>query len=208
MDIKCNKKFNNNSPYNISLLESEHFRVIPSLGSMVEGWVLIVPKKHYLSFIYLEDYLFEELNSLHNKLISLLKEIYKKNIIAFENGTIIEGTSVGCGVDYAHIHYIPLEMDIIKTINNSYDKLTWLEVNEIKDLRSTVEPFKPYLFVQVTNEKKYVCSISNPQSQIIRKAIANYLGLPEKYDWKQFNFDNNIQNTISKFRNSLTQKVF
>ena len=56
------KKFNDLVSYNVRLYETENFAVIPSLGSIVEGWLLIIPKKHYLSYGYLSsEELYKEL---------------------------------------------------------------------------------------------------------------------------------------------------
>ena len=35
--------------WNEPILESQNFVVVPSLGSLVEGWTLLLPKSHYLS---------------------------------------------------------------------------------------------------------------------------------------------------------------
>jgi hypothetical protein len=37
------------APWNEFLIETENFAVVPSLGALVEGWLLMVPKEHYIS---------------------------------------------------------------------------------------------------------------------------------------------------------------
>jgi len=202
------KQFELPTVYNKTLLESENFKVIPSLGSMVEGWVLIVPKKHYLSFGYLEAYYFEELNELHCELSSKLKKIYNKNIISFENGSFTSGSSIGCGVDYAHIHYVPIDIDIKQKVNDAYNNtLSWQKISSLLSVKNTIENLSSYLFIEDVNSQKFLCEIDKPYSQLIRQIIANHLGIPEQYDWKAFHFEENIKKTIEKFNNKTLNEI-
>lgn len=193
------KKFELPIQYNQTLIETENFKVIPSLGSIVEGWLLIVPKKHYLSFGYLENYLFDELEYLHNYVIKTLQYLYNKHVIVFENGTIELGSFIGCGVDYAHIHYVPLEIDIKSSVNEFYGNICWEKVSGLISTRSMIEKSTPYLFVEDNNRDKYMCEINQPYSQLVRKIIAKHVGKVEQYDWKRFPFEGNIIRTIEKF---------
>ena len=38
------------APWSAPLVETENFVVVPSLGALVEGWLLIVPKAHHISY--------------------------------------------------------------------------------------------------------------------------------------------------------------
>lgn len=202
------KQFELPTKYNQPLLETENFKVIPSLGSLVEGWVLIVPKKHYLSFGYLESYFFDELNYLHNKVIATLKQLYNKNIIAFENGTLDVGSSIGCGVDYAHIHYVPLEIDVISLVNEFYNSsIKWEKVASLLATKKKIGSSTPYLFVENNQREKYICEIFQPYSQLIRKIIAKHAGKDDQFDWKKYHFEDNINKTIEKFYTFITKET-
>jgi diadenosine tetraphosphate (Ap4A) HIT family hydrolase len=192
--------------YNQPLLETENFKVVPSLGSLVEGWVLIVPKKHYLSFGYLENYLFDELDYLHNKVIFTLQQLYNKEVVAFENGTLNLGSFIGCGVDYAHIHYVPIDLDIRHLINDLYkETIEWEKLSTLIDLKKKIKNSTPYLFFEDNNRDKFICDIYQPQSQLIRKLIAKHIGKAEQYDWKRYHFEENINRTIEKFETYMAE---
>src|SRR5665647_1499292 len=107
-DSKYTKQFDKDEYYNSPLFETENFKVVPSLGAMIEGWLLIIPKEHFLSFAYIESDQFEEFEALQTEVVRILKDIYKTNVCVFENGAINCKSLVGCGVDYAHMHYVPL----------------------------------------------------------------------------------------------------
>ena len=193
--------------FNESLIETENFKVIPTLGSLVEGWVLVVPKKHYLSFGYLEEYLFTELNYIHNKVIKTLQILYNDDVIVFENGALDLGSFIGCGVDYAHIHYVPLKLDIKYLVNEFYgNNIKWEKITTLGRMKYKIEKSKPYLFIEENNRDRYICEIHQPYSQLIRKFIANQVGKSSQYDWKEYSFEENITKTIDKFEHLSTFK--
>jgi len=112
----CNKKFQDNEAHNKSLIESKNFRVIPSIGAIVDGWVLMIPKKHYVSFSEMGEELLLEATELGKYLNSLLNQIYQREVISFENGASSKNNLIGCGVDYAHLHFVPISIDLKRTI--------------------------------------------------------------------------------------------
>src|ERR1017187_4678860 len=74
------------APWNEPLIETEHFTVIPSLGALVEGWLLIVPKMHFISMGALPIDLRAEADGLEHQTRSLLKAKYRKPVVGFEHG--------------------------------------------------------------------------------------------------------------------------
>ena len=200
MNQTYTKQFESLTLYNQPLFETDNFKVVPSLGSLVEGWLLIVPKKHYLSFGYLEKNLFNELSLLHNFVVNSLESIYNKGVISFENGTFNHGSCIGCGVDYAHIHYVPIEVDIKQLIDEFYNfSINWEKANSLLSLKNPIENHAPYIFIENNYRERFICEITTPHSQLIRKLIAKQIGMPEKYDWKKYFFEENIKKTIEKF---------
>jgi len=200
----CTKKFHEEHPFNTTILESEHFKVIPSIGSIVEGWLLLIPKKHYISLCNLEVELFDELEILTQKTNSLLEQTFKKEVIIFENGAIEDKTLIGCGVDYAHLHFVPISLDIKNIIDKKYDsKLQWEKINNLRDIKFRGNK-SPYYYIQNSKEKLYT-NVEIAYSQIIRKGIANYVGKPLMFDWKKYSFEDNINNTINKLKSSITR---
>src|SRR5436305_13047295 len=87
--------------WNASLLESRNFKTVPSLGALVEGWLLLVPKQHILCFGAMNDALTTEFEELKHKSASLVSAQYG-DICIFEHGPSAVHKAVGCGVDHAH----------------------------------------------------------------------------------------------------------
>ncbi len=195
------KKFNDLVSYNIRLYETENFAVIPSLGSIVEGWLLIIPKKHYLSYGYLSsEELYKELDDLIVYVGSIVKKAYGEFVI-FENGAFCSDKLVGCGVDYAHIHIVPIKDDLIDIIKTRYNKnYNWEQVKSLDVSSTFVKNSQPYLYYRNQVGCSYITTDPNIPSQLFRKAIAYSRGIENEYDWKYHYFDENIDKTINSYK--------
>lgn len=195
------KKFHTNDLYNQILFESHNFRVIPSIGALVQGWLLIIPKEHYISMGTIKDMNLQlELEELISKVGSIVKQEYGEYIV-FENGAYCKDKLVGCGVDYAHIHILPTKIDIINSLeNDSNIKYDWKEINNISACIEYINHNKPYLLIQDQQKKIRITTDDNIPSQLFRKVIANSLNLAGKYDWKQYPFIDNVIETINVYK--------
>src|SRR5258706_12627640 len=111
----CDILFRNCPPgfWDRPLFESTNFVAIPSLGSLRKGWLLVVPKKHFLSTAALPPHLLQEMIKVKQALTEVLTESFGE-IWAFEHGPAGGGRLAGCGVDHAHLHIVPLEIDLLQ----------------------------------------------------------------------------------------------
>ena len=193
-----NKKFLDDHYYNKVLFESKNFIVIPSLGSLVEGWLLIVPKDHYLSFGSINNKdLYSELTDLIGYLDGIVKSEYGDYMI-FEHGPNCQGTLVGCGVDYAHVHIVPYPINLIQECEKDTElNFDWHRVNGIQDAAGYARENLPYLFYSNNNEN-YIATSNKIPSQLFRKIISQNLGLDLMWDWKLYPFKENLINTVDR----------
>jgi len=194
------KKFHTVDFYNKKLYETENFVVIPSLGSIVEGWLLIVPKKEIISYGYLQSTaLYSELDSLIDHVGQAVKKLYGSFVI-FENGTRCQGESVGCGVDYAHIHIVPTEHNLIDIIERDFGiYYNWRQVGSIEESVNYINNNQPYLYYKTQQNDSYMATNENIPSQLFRKALASVMGVRSEYDWKRNPFTENIYKTIDTY---------
>jgi diadenosine tetraphosphate (Ap4A) HIT family hydrolase len=199
-----NKNFIVNEFYNQRLYETDNFAVIPSLGAIVEGWLLIIPKEHYISFGYLQSpQLFDELNQLISKIGDVVQKLYGEYII-FENGTSCSNKLVGCGVDYAHIHIVPTKHNLIKTIENEFKvHYDWKQIGNLSESIKYIDNGIPYLYYENQQRKSFITTNDNIPSQLFRKALAFNVDLPNEYDWKNYPFTENIHKTINIYKGQL-----
>ena len=195
------RKYHSKEFYNEILFESDSFVVIPTLGSLVEGWLVIVPKKEYLSLQCIDnDSLLIELE----KFSKAVGEIIVKEfgyVTMFEHGAVQPERKIGCGVDFAHLHLVPINFDLIQGLNRFlHIEYEWKNVSGLKNAISSTKKGVEYLFVSDYLGNSYVTQNEIFSSQLFRKVIASYLNVPDKFDWKQFHEFENISKTISRFK--------
>ncbi len=181
------------------LYETENFFTVPSLGSLVEGWVLIFSKDHYLSLSQLSSELIDELNTFRNDVkIKLRKEFGE--ITSFEHGPCNEKTVLGCGVDHFHLHLVPLKgLNLLRLSKDFDSSMSWNSISRIQDLKN-INDENGYLYLELPNGQKFYTSGRTAGSQFFRKVIAHELKVSDKYDWKSNPMIKNIERTIKKIQ--------
>jgi len=162
------------------------YLAIASIGAMVEGWSLIVPKEHQLSMRSL--YADEDFSDFTKNIVSRLIKRYGP-IISFEHGSNIEGSITACGTDHAHLHLVPFRGSLL--LDMQKDGLKWIEcrTSDIPDIVENNE----YLFYSEINPITlwdnpigYVHVLDSPISQFFRKLIAERLGYGGLSDYRTY----------------------
>ncbi len=196
-----NKGFNTDEFYNRILFESQNFKVIPSLGSLVEGWLLVIPKKHYISYGEITNsLLLEELEMLIYDVSKAIQNEYGEYII-FEHGPIVEMSSVGCGVDYAHIHIVPINLVLKQIKELSGQTIQWEKVESINSTSFYTNSGQSYLYFQDNHRNSYIGTSDKIPSQFFRRVISEVIGKPKMFDWNNHFFLDNITNTYKRLKN-------
>lgn len=183
-------------PWDRVLFQSPNFVVLPTVGAIVEGWLLLVPKKHYLCMAALGNDLLSELNKLREYVSLVLQDCYG-SIAVFEHGPARPKQAVGCGVDHAHLHMLPTNCNLIDGIREVFpDSLQWRSVKGIQDAAAFYTAELPYLYVEQPLNEAYLASHPNLPSQLFRRVLAAYTGRPERYDWRTFPEEHNVESTV------------
>ena len=190
------------SLYDTVLLETTNFFVIPALGSLVPGYIMIISRRHIHSMAYLETNEMLELVSLVKHLENFILQKIGISPILFEHGSAIGCFSKAANsVDHAHLHITPVHIkDEADLIRNS-------SAIEIPNIRA-VTSFKgePYFLYINENNRFYLSHNTVLQSQYMRKWIAKEIGRPLEWDWRQFEFMQNIIETIELFKHTTNEK--
>ena len=190
------KKFFEPTSYNKVLFESEHFIVIPSLGSLLPGWLLVIPKDFSLNLSRLDKNDMEELDNLALKCELKLQEKFHSKVVRFEHGPAINQSKVGCGVDYAHLHIVPINFDLIEGLETRLNIFyEWIEIESIQSLMSSTRQ-SDYLYYRNSANRHFVTYQENIPSQLFRRVIAHQLRTPETFDWKSFPQVDTVHKTI------------
>jgi diadenosine tetraphosphate (Ap4A) HIT family hydrolase len=176
------------------ILSSENFNVIPTIGQIVDGYLLIVPKAHYRALADLPTGLREELKALMRVFHAASEAGYGTHVM-FEHGTRTS-SSGGCGIAHAHMHIVPLAQlnDPIEIMKCTYPFKIIESFEQIAE-----EPFgSSYLYYEDTSLKKHVFQTDYLPSQYVRRLVARAVG-SEDWDWRDAKQEKRLADTIAFF---------
>lgn len=170
------------------VFESDSFVVVPTVGALVEGWLLVVPRRRTLCYARLPAAMFSELKHFLDEIVPIVEESYGP-ISLFEHGPSATGSPVGCGTDYAHLHLVPVKCDLRMGAAQITSNIRWNKIGSFEEVRDRVADGAGYWFLQQPYGSGECnigsCSDAEPISQLFRKVIATSLGTPEAFDWKE-----------------------
>ncbi|KAA6336741.1 hypothetical protein EZS27_015123 [termite gut metagenome] len=178
---------------NTILYEDNNFVIIPALGPLYSGHVLIVSKQHYKNIAQMPLYAINECLSLMNSITNQLKETFP-NMIFSEHGACSEEERGGCCIIHAHLQCIPLENN--ESLNNID---LFVEKTSISNFSEVITYNKPYLYINKHGTHNFYISEQVP-SQLIRKIIYANNGRTD-WDWKEDKKPNMIHETIELWKN-------
>ena len=165
------------------IVETERFVVWPSLGGFLEGWVLILPKMHRLSVGACPPEWLRELDDLVTVVTGRIEDAYGEAAV-FEHGPAECATQAGCGIDHAHLHVVPTDVDLLAVAAHAVAAdLVWEPIHGFDDLqRMLASRGHSYLYVRQFGVE-HVAFARDLPSQAMRRALAAALERPI-FDWK------------------------
>lgn len=180
--------------YDVVVASNNHFVAVPSLGSLVPEWILLIPRRAMptLSIMNTEE---REALALLRAELSARLSVNGQTVHAFEHGGAV-GSLVSCGVDQAHLHLVPLSFDLLHAAGRH--DFGWRTSVSIPDLTETETDGREYLFV----ERSGVSLIGFPEtptSQWFRQLIAQECGVRE-WDYKRNPNLEQLEATVAKLR--------
>lgn len=166
---------------------------IPSLGSFIPGYLLIVPTVHVTATCKVPSDSRAKFATFTDKLVVRLRSLYGMPVTMFEHGACTESsiTRSAC-VTHAHLHLIPGNYDLMSAAPKEAIKHTSLE-----DFLE-YERNAPYLMLQ-DPDGPLLSFDDRPSSQFFRRIIANRLSMPDCWDYALVPFFDNIKRTYKDF---------
>lgn len=183
------------------LLETQNWYVIPTLGSLTVGYVLLVAKEHHLSLANLSNELFDEMLQLKKQVEEFLYNKFGMRCLVFEHGVTDAVSKGASSVDHVHVHILPFPKPIWQDIAADIPKVHFEVVSGYMELYSSWQKNLPnsYLLFQDTDQSiYYLPDASNMPSQLFRKCLAPYLKA-DQWDWHNETYLDNITQTIELF---------
>lgn len=185
--------------------ETNKFYVVPGTGAFFEGYLMIVPKKHVMSFALLSQEEIIEFYSLLDDMRSILEGIYKKKVFAFECGSGRTGAGKHeTSIVHAHFHLAPTDMPVLQKVQES--GLHPALINK-EDLCNYGE--HPYMLYVDQDDNWFIASDPHDYypRQHPRQVLAEYMGCYDIYNWRLHPFRERMDTIASEFRNFFKQNA-
>ncbi len=160
--------------HNQKLLETDRFIVLPSLGPLMPGHIMVVGKEHRDSLASMGREAFEEYERLANQL-RVAPFLRDGEPLEAEHGSTATDKAGAC-VIHTHIHWLP---GLGGYLDEFQKRLPLLSQREIADIPASV----PYIFVRA-GAKKALFHAAGLPSQTIRRTLCELLDRDDT-DWKQ-----------------------
>jgi len=195
---------NGKSLGNRILLETDNFVVFPTLGQIVEGYLLIAPKKHYLAIGEIPRANYKELEEVQGKVKTILSETYGSPLF-FEHGATSRKKRGGCCIEHAHIHAVPVQVEILGDLSKVFGHK---KIRDYNGLKTKFEREEPYFFLEDNFGRKYSFDIPDVvPSQYIRRIISEKIGKQERWDWRSQPGLEELENTLRKLKGKFDAKI-
>lgn len=179
--------------------DTEHFYVVPGTGAFFEGYLMIVPKEHVMSFALLDDPVIKEFFGVLDDIRSILEGIYQKKVFAFECASGRTGAGKHkTSIVHAHFHLAATDMPVLREVQKS--GLNPLLIDK-EDLHLYGE--HPYMLYVDQEDNWFMASDPNcyyPRQQP-RQVLANWMGCYEHYNWRYFPMRERMPIIAQEFRN-------
>jgi len=182
--------------------ETKNFFILSDIGPIVEGHLLLIPKKHLECFGALDKNLERKFQALKDEIYYFVYENYGFPLI-FEHG--IGGQTVY----HAHLHFIPtknrlllepLLLDkVIEKIRKN-EEITGKKIIPVKSFEAVKnyhQKYGKYLYLE-ERDKKYIVRGENFAPRILREIVAELLGVPERGNWREVKDGQEIVKIVRK----------
>lgn len=176
------------------LFRSSQLAVIPSIGQIVEGYLLVLPLDHFKALGDLPSAILEELAGVCDFIGRTFKEQYGPYIL-FEHGARSEGVG-GCGIYHAHLHVAQLAgiSDPVATLKLRFP---YTEFAHLDEIRKHSAGLPSYLFYQDSNAKLYLFDTGPLPSQYMRKLLAEAVG-GQDWNWRDAGKEKRLLTTLQR----------
>lgn len=179
---------------------NDDFAIIPTIGCMIEGYVLLITKNHIPSFSGIASDKLDNLKKIVNNITEVLKGVYGNGCVMFEHGSVNQKNCLivgGACEDHAHIHFLPVSVSLSKYAQK---KFAIKQIQDISYLQTFENRNMPYLYFSDPNSNRYVCDAPWVVSQFFRQVITIDLSLGDIWRWQTFPFVENMKRTYETLK--------
>ena len=184
------------SGHQAGFIVSERTAIIPSIGGLAVGHVLVVPRFHVSSLLCTSS---SYLNFIEHEL-TWVRDLLSCNLRApihdFEHGMGFDSVRTPCSVAHAHLHLVPATVDIRSTFDNEWLELPRCSLFELKSMVKGRE----YIYYRSPDGRIWLSVGSSRPSQFMRRVFAEALGIPDEWNWRATPRLSQLSQTIALMR--------
>lgn len=169
------------------ILENEEFFAIASIGAFIEGWTLVLPKRHCYSMRN-----FWNQGSFEDLLYPIIDRVQSEygEVIVFEHGANSCDSKTSCGTHHAHIHVVPYHSLKSTLLQGEllWEKLKLADVAEIPENQEYLFYAEMTKYNNPKIEYGLVHRLKSPISQFFRTILAQNENKLDTADYKKFHY--------------------
>lgn len=183
------------------LLERPGWLVAPTLGAVVPGWLLAIPRQPFLSF--------RDWSTANGHCPQAILQdvrghlgLAPEEVIWFEHGPVMSGTPIGCGLDHAHLHILVrpgFTFTAFITLARGLAHLRWQETSREQGY-AQIRGNSSYLIAGCGDRVLIASNVECAGSQFFRRVVGALIGADSEWDYRRFPHTDNINRTIHTFR--------
>lgn len=166
------------------LLEDRDWVVAPSLGALVPGWLIVLPRRPALNFRRWSDGGGDPISVL--SAVALRLGLQTEDYVWFEHGPGELGTTVGCGVDYAHLHMLirpPFALETLIEGAVAGADIQWTE-SRANDAFSGLPSHASYLVIGGGDRAVFAENVESVGSQYLRRVVSRITGNESQWNYR------------------------
>lgn len=176
------------------LFRSDDFALVPSLGQVAEGHLLLLPIVHCTAIGDLTGSLLEDFTGICDAVLEILRREYGP-CVAFEHG-VRSGGAGGCGISHAHLHFVPLAPSL-DPIGSLQLKFPHKRLGDLSELGNESKGMVGYILYADSNSRINLFDTPSLESQYIRKILTTNLGMHE-WDWRAAGREERLLATLNR----------
>ena len=181
--------------WDVDLTPDCEFATVPTVGALLPNWLLFMPREHHVSIANMKSDARVRLFKHARRIMSSLVGHHPGEGVAFfEHGAGNTGSLVGCGVDHAHLHAVPLSFNLSESF---LEELRTVVTADSVDPWSSVST--PEYLLCVDEAGAYIATPAKPVSQFFRRIIASSIGQGERWNYRDYPFTENMMETVRNF---------
>jgi diadenosine tetraphosphate (Ap4A) HIT family hydrolase len=189
------------------LMIDRSFVVMPSLGQLAPGHLLLVPRRHATAFGGLDALRRQTATTVYRALRKSLAQRYGSPVVCFEHGSPPDAVSGGCGIVHAHVHFVPLASRAAATpasLGGTWNPASGSWIDEAARL---TREGSSYLLWHVDGAAPLLSLAHDVPSQYLRRHVSGLLGTAD-WDWRTAGPEQSLRSTMNEVAALVGDGVF